>query len=46
MVQGVCEDKERKYEKELLKGAKDPQLTKDKLQLARDNKELAIAEGG
>ena len=43
--QGSWEDKERKYEKELVKGSKDASLVQDKLQYAKGKKNLALAEG-
>ena len=44
-MQSSWEDKERKYEKELVKGSKDVSMLQDKLQYAKDNRELAVAEG-
>ena len=45
LMQSSWEDKERKYEKELVKGTKDVAMLQDKLQYAKDNRELAVAEG-
>lgn len=43
--QATYEDKERKYEKELSKGSKDPENAKRKLKTYRDAKSLAESEG-
>ena len=40
----VCEDKERKLQKEMVKGPKEVGLTQDKLQQAVDTKSLAETE--
>ena len=42
--QSLCEDKERKFQKELVK-AKEPAITQEKLRQATDAKNLADAEG-
>lgn len=41
----MCEDKEKKLQKELLKGPKDVSLTQEKLRHATDTLQLADAEG-
>ena len=40
----VCEDRERKLQKEMVKGSKTPGVTQEKLQLAVDAKNLASTE--
>jgi len=44
-LQAACEEKEKKLQKELVKGPKDVALTQDKLKLATDSLHLAEAEG-
>ena len=43
--QNTCEEKEKKLQKELVKGPKDVELTQSKLQQATDALQLADAEG-
>lgn len=43
--QAACEDKEKKLQKDLVKGTKDIAVTQDKLKHATDSLQLADAEG-
>lgn len=43
--QAACEDKEKKLQKELVKGPKDVAATQDKLKQVTDSLQLATAEG-
>ena len=43
--QASCEDKEKKLQKELVKGPKDVAATQEKLRQAKDSVQLADAEG-
>ena len=45
LYQANYEDKERKYEKELSKGSKDPEHARRKLKTYKDAKSLAESEG-
>ena len=44
-MQASCEDKERKLQKEMLKGPKEPAVTQEKLRQTTQAKELADIEG-
>ena len=44
-LQASCEDKERKLQKEMLKGPKEPAVTQEKLRQTTQAKELADIEG-
>ncbi len=44
-LQAGCEEKEKKLNKDLVKGPKDVNFTREKLKQATDSVELAKAEG-
>ena len=44
-MQASCEEKERKLQKEMLKGPKEPAVTQEKLRQMTQAKELADIEG-